>query len=222
MHETDVKSAGSLGLFLLVPEYWLSSGQLQHGGSCLWSLPLWTLTHFHLFLHRGESVLPYSSSFPFLIPCFFIDCLSVDFLILCFPSCILPLFIYFPSLLFMPNLMGRQTLDDDPVTDNNNHWQSRPVMEWTNQQVCLWLIGMNMDQYVAEFGARGVDGAQLLNMDNEKLKVRCFHHIYNIHPCMKPYPSCLFPLTHCPLPVFRPWEYAVKVTVLLWRRSWRR
>ncbi|KAM7400864.1 hypothetical protein PAMA_005176 [Pampus argenteus] len=64
-----------------------------------------------------------------------------------------------------------QTLDDDPVpTNNNNQWQSRPALEWNNQQVCLWLIAMNMDQYTAEFAARGVDGTQLLNMDSEKLK----------------------------------------------------
>lgn len=49
---------GSLDLFVLVLEYWLSSGQLQHGGSCLWSLPLWTLLHSHLFLYWGEPVFP--------------------------------------------------------------------------------------------------------------------------------------------------------------------
>uniref|UniRef100_A0A3P8TFG9 Neurabin-1 n=1 Tax=Amphiprion percula TaxID=161767 RepID=A0A3P8TFG9_AMPPE len=64
-----------------------------------------------------------------------------------------------------------ETLDDDPVpTNNNNQWQSRPVLEWNNQQVILWLIAMNMDQYTSEFAARGVDGTQLLSMDSEKLK----------------------------------------------------
>uniref|UniRef100_A0A3B4ULT6 Neurabin-1 n=2 Tax=Seriola dumerili TaxID=41447 RepID=A0A3B4ULT6_SERDU len=64
-----------------------------------------------------------------------------------------------------------QTLDDDPVpTNNNNQWKSRPVLEWNNQQVCLWLVALNMDQYTSEFAARGVDGTQLLNMDSEKLK----------------------------------------------------
>ncbi|KAM9789699.1 uncharacterized protein ACB057_012358 [Neosynchiropus ocellatus] len=64
-----------------------------------------------------------------------------------------------------------ETLDDDPAPTNNNHqWQSRPVLEWNVQQVCLWLYAMNMDQYSAEFATRGVDGSQLLNMDNEKLK----------------------------------------------------
>lgn len=63
-----------------------------------------------------------------------------------------------------------QTLDDDPVPNNNNQWQSRPVLEWSNQQVCLWLIAMNMDEYTAQFAARGVDGTQLLTLDSDKLK----------------------------------------------------
>lgn len=33
-------------------------------------------------------------------------------------------------------------------------------------------MGMNMDQYTAEFTARGVDGLQLLHLDSDKLKVR--------------------------------------------------
>ncbi|XP_028283431.1 neurabin-1-like [Parambassis ranga] len=72
-----------------------------------------------------------------------------------------------------------ETLDDDPVsTNNNNQWQSRPVLEWSNQQVCLWLIAMNMEQYASDFAAKGVDGTQLLNMDSEKLKALgvCSHH----------------------------------------------
>ncbi|KAM8851127.1 uncharacterized protein AB9W97_021982 isoform 2-T2 [Spinachia spinachia] len=69
------------------------------------------------------------------------------------------------------SLVSRQTLDYDPVPNNNNNqWQSRPVLEWDNHQVLLWLIAMNMDEYASEFAARGVNGAQLLNMDSEKLK----------------------------------------------------
>ncbi|XP_073346657.1 uncharacterized protein [Pagrus major] len=64
-----------------------------------------------------------------------------------------------------------ETLDDDPVpSNNNNQWQSRPILEWNSQQVCLWLVAMNMEQYAPEFTARGVDGTQLLNLDTEKLK----------------------------------------------------
>lgn len=65
-----------------------------------------------------------------------------------------------------------QTLDDDPVpTGKDYQWQNRPVSEWTNQQVCHWLMGMNMDQYTPEFTAKGVDGLQLLHLDSDKLKV---------------------------------------------------
>lgn len=66
-----------------------------------------------------------------------------------------------------------QTLDEDPVSPGKDYqWQNRPVSEWTNQQVCHWLMGMNMDQYTAEFTARGVDGLQLLHLDSDKLKVK--------------------------------------------------
>ncbi|XP_012995327.2 neurabin-1 isoform X2 [Esox lucius] len=63
-----------------------------------------------------------------------------------------------------------QTLDDDSVQVDSNQCQSRPLDQWTNQQVCLWLMGMSMDQYAAEFTANGVDGLQLLSLDNNKLK----------------------------------------------------
>ncbi|XP_026217840.1 sterile alpha motif domain-containing protein 14 isoform X2 [Anabas testudineus] len=44
------------------------------------------------------------------------------------------------------------------------------VSSWTTQQVCQWLRGLNMDQYVPEFSARDVDGEQLLQLDGSKLK----------------------------------------------------
>ncbi|XP_062258053.1 neurabin-1 isoform X3 [Platichthys flesus] len=64
-----------------------------------------------------------------------------------------------------------KTLDDEPVaTGKDYQWQNRPVTDWTNQQVCHWLMGMNMDQYTPEFTAKGVDGQQLLYLDSDKLK----------------------------------------------------
>ncbi|XP_037542887.1 neurabin-1 isoform X2 [Nematolebias whitei] len=64
-----------------------------------------------------------------------------------------------------------KTLDDEPVAVGKEYqWQNRPVSEWTNQQVCHWLMGMNMDQYTPDFTAKGVDGQQLLNLDSDKLK----------------------------------------------------
>ncbi|XP_077580600.1 neurabin-1-like [Stigmatopora nigra] len=69
-----------------------------------------------------------------------------------------------------------ETLDaaTPPPCQNNNiqqhQWQSRPVSEWSSHQVSLWLLAMNMEQYNGDFAARGVDGAQLLTMDTDKLK----------------------------------------------------
>ncbi|KAF3843257.1 hypothetical protein F7725_002106 [Dissostichus mawsoni] len=64
-----------------------------------------------------------------------------------------------------------KTLDDEPITTGKEYqWQNRPISEWTNQQVCHWLMGMNMDQYTPEFTAKGVDGQQLLNLDSDRLK----------------------------------------------------
>ncbi|KAE8299312.1 Neurabin-1 Neurabin-I Neural tissue-specific F-actin-binding protein I [Larimichthys crocea] len=84
------------------------------------------------------------------------------------------------GLVAEPNLSGRshtlifsssETLDDEPVAIGKEYqWQNRPVSEWTNQQVCHWLMGMNMDQYTPEFTAKGVDGQQLLQLDSDKLK----------------------------------------------------
>lgn len=77
-----------------------------------------------------------------------------------------------------------QTLDDDPVpTGKDYQWQNRPVSEWTNQQVCHWLMGMNMDQYTPEFTAKGVDGLQLLHLDSDKLKVnKTGRHVNVVSP----------------------------------------
>ncbi|KAF5909277.1 neurabin-1-like isoform X3, partial [Clarias magur] len=64
-----------------------------------------------------------------------------------------------------------KTLDDEPTPVTRQHlWQNRPLSEWTNQQVCRWLMGMNMDQYIAEFTAKGVDGKRLADLDSSKLK----------------------------------------------------
>ncbi|XP_036400702.1 neurabin-1 isoform X1 [Megalops cyprinoides] len=84
------------------------------------------------------------------------------------------------GLVAEPALSGRshtltfssnETLDDDPVpTGKEYQWQNRPISEWTNQQVCHWLMGMNMDQYTPEFTAKGVDGQQLMHLDSDRLK----------------------------------------------------
>ncbi|MGH0152530.1 UNVERIFIED_CONTAM: hypothetical protein FKN15_045693 [Acipenser sinensis] len=44
------------------------------------------------------------------------------------------------------------------------------VSAWTPQQVCQWLKGLNMEQYIPEFTARDIDGEQLLQLDGGRLK----------------------------------------------------
>ncbi|XP_042320062.1 neurabin-1-like isoform X2 [Sceloporus undulatus] len=90
------------------------------------------------------------------------------------PSCDLS------GLVTEPNLSGRshtltfssnEALDDEPLTTGKqNQWHSRPISEWTNQQVCHWLMGMNMEQYIAEFTVKNIDGQQLMLLDSDKLK----------------------------------------------------
>ncbi|KAM9284292.1 neurabin-1-like [Cariama cristata] len=89
------------------------------------------------------------------------------------PSCELS------GLVTEPNLSGRshtltfsanEALDDECTTGKQNQWHSRPISEWTTQQVCHWLMGMNMEQYITEFTAMNIDGQQLMQLDSEKLK----------------------------------------------------
>ncbi|XP_030065060.1 neurabin-1 [Microcaecilia unicolor] len=63
-----------------------------------------------------------------------------------------------------------KALDDDCVAGKQNQWHSRPISDWTVQQVCQWLIGMNMEQYIAEFTTKNIDGQQLMLLDSDKLK----------------------------------------------------
>uniref|UniRef100_A0A9J7YIG7 Neurabin-1 n=1 Tax=Cyprinus carpio carpio TaxID=630221 RepID=A0A9J7YIG7_CYPCA len=86
----------------------------------------------------------------------------------------------FSGLVVEPNLSGRshtltfsssEMLDEEPCSGGKEyHWQNRPVSNWTSQQVCHWLMGMNMDQYTPEFSTQAIDGQQLLNLDSDRLK----------------------------------------------------
>ncbi|KAM4626419.1 neurabin-1-like isoform 2-T4 [Discoglossus pictus] len=64
-----------------------------------------------------------------------------------------------------------KALDDDiTTTGKQNQWHSRPISDWTAQQVCHWLIGMNMEQYITEFTSKNIDGQQLMLLDSDRLK----------------------------------------------------
>ncbi|KFP89539.1 Neurabin-1, partial [Apaloderma vittatum] len=75
------------------------------------------------------------------------------------------------TLTFSSNEVSFKALDDDfTTTGKQNQWHSRPISEWTTQQVCHWLMGMNMEQYITEFTAMNIDGQQLMQLDSDKLK----------------------------------------------------
>ncbi|NWX82242.1 NEB1 protein, partial [Nothoprocta pentlandii] len=75
------------------------------------------------------------------------------------------------TLTFSSNEVSFKALDDElGTTGKQNQWHSRPICEWTTQQVCHWLMGMNMEQYIAEFTAMNIDGQQLMQLDSDKLK----------------------------------------------------
>ncbi|XP_031550651.1 neurabin-1-like [Actinia tenebrosa] len=52
----------------------------------------------------------------------------------------------------------------------SNTWLSRPVQEWDVYQVGMWLTGLELEEYVIEFANKEIDGKQLLNLDNSKMK----------------------------------------------------
>ncbi|NXJ50713.1 NEB1 protein, partial [Spizaetus tyrannus] len=75
------------------------------------------------------------------------------------------------TLTFSSNEVSFKALDDEfTTTGKQNQWHNRPISEWTTQQVCHWLMGMNMEQYITEFTAMNIDGQQLMQLDSEKLK----------------------------------------------------
>ncbi|KAI0228890.1 Sterile alpha motif domain-containing protein 14 [Lamellibrachia satsuma] len=57
-----------------------------------------------------------------------------------------------------------------PKKASGGQYHTCPVLEWSTQQVCHWLLASNLDKYTKEFMAKGVDGQQLLQLDGTKLK----------------------------------------------------
>ncbi|XP_015213565.2 neurabin-1 isoform X3 [Lepisosteus oculatus] len=92
----------------------------------------------------------------------------------------------FSGLVAEPKITGRshslalssdeslEMIDDEILDDSHSpkhqQWQNRAVLEWSCQQVSHWLMGLNLEQYVPEFTAKGINGEQLLQLDGRKLK----------------------------------------------------
>ncbi|XP_072109524.1 neurabin-1 isoform X3 [Mobula birostris] len=59
---------------------------------------------------------------------------------------------------------------DEGQSPKHNQWKTCAVVDWSTHQVSHWLMGLNMEQYVPQFIAKSIDGAQLLQLDGTKLK----------------------------------------------------
>lgn len=67
-------------------------------------------------------------------------------------------------------------IQDEGQPLRQHQWQNRSVPDWSCQQVCLWLMGLNLEQYIPQFTAKNVDGEQLLQLNNDTLKVSTHTH----------------------------------------------
>ncbi|XP_064839101.1 neurabin-1-like isoform X2 [Oncorhynchus masou masou] len=75
----------------------------------------------------------------------------------------------------VPSRSHTLVLSSDEILDEGqcpkqHQWQNISVTEWTSQQVSLWLMGLNLEQYIPEFTVNNVDGDQLLQLDSTELK----------------------------------------------------
>ncbi|KAG5681654.1 hypothetical protein PVAND_011068 [Polypedilum vanderplanki] len=53
----------------------------------------------------------------------------------------------------------------------SHQWKSGPVEQWNNEQVCHWLLGINMEQHVPKFIEHVVEGGALLQLDSRDFKI---------------------------------------------------
>ncbi|PWA27001.1 hypothetical protein CCH79_00019224, partial [Gambusia affinis] len=57
-----------------------------------------------------------------------------------------------------------------PESSSRSSHPYHTLSQSSDEEVCQWLRGLHMDQYIPEFSARDIDGEQLLQMDGTKLK----------------------------------------------------
>nr|KAG5702750.1 hypothetical protein BaRGS_003624 [Batillaria attramentaria] len=58
-----------------------------------------------------------------------------------------------------------------PNKRSHNQFQScSSISEWSTENVCHWLMALEMEQYTPYFTDRSITGSQLLLMDGSKLK----------------------------------------------------
>ncbi|XP_070496132.1 serine-rich adhesin for platelets isoform X4 [Chironomus tepperi] len=61
--------------------------------------------------------------------------------------------------------------DRAKISASSHQWKSGPVEQWNNEQVCHWLLGINMEHHVPKFIEHGVEGGALLQLDSRDFKI---------------------------------------------------
>lgn len=52
----------------------------------------------------------------------------------------------------------------------SHHWQNMPVPEWSKEQVCQWLLALNLEQYIAKFHEQNINGMSLMQLESRDFK----------------------------------------------------
>ncbi|XP_018898227.2 uncharacterized protein Spn isoform X2 [Bemisia tabaci] len=58
----------------------------------------------------------------------------------------------------------------DQCGKKSHLWQLQPIPEWTKDQVCQWLMAVNMDQYIPKFREQQLNGMSLLTLESKDFK----------------------------------------------------
>ncbi|XP_066992764.2 uncharacterized protein Spn isoform X2 [Anabrus simplex] len=53
---------------------------------------------------------------------------------------------------------------------SSHFWQSAPVTEWSKEQVCQWLLALNLEQHIPKFLELQVGGSALLQLESRDFK----------------------------------------------------
>ncbi|EDS29717.1 conserved hypothetical protein [Culex quinquefasciatus] len=54
---------------------------------------------------------------------------------------------------------------------DSHQWKSGPVEEWSNEQVCQWLLGIGLEHHIPAFVKHAVEGGALLQLDKPDFKI---------------------------------------------------
>ncbi|XP_053688324.1 protein piccolo isoform X2 [Sabethes cyaneus] len=54
---------------------------------------------------------------------------------------------------------------------DSHQWKSGPVEEWSNEQVCQWLLGIGLEHHIPAFVKHSVEGGALLQLEKPDFKI---------------------------------------------------